>query len=281
VKERVVTFGPERNLVGVLTQPDQAGRNLPALVFLNAGLLHRVGPYRMHVDLARRLAARGYPSLRFDLAGRGDSARASTGTDDPDAPLADIRHALDMLEEGGHGTHFVLFGLCTGADHAHRGAVLDPRVTGTIMLDGYGYRTWKFFVRRYAPALLSPARLLRSISSRLGNILSHAREPAGDGPRPDQDEEFLWRLPAKADFAGDLRALVQRETRMLYIYTAGVSSDYYNYQDQFRDAFPDIDFRGCLQVQMFPDADHEFTLLEDRARMFDTITGWLDRNFMS
>ncbi|HHO68021.1 MAG TPA: alpha/beta hydrolase, partial [Gammaproteobacteria bacterium] len=73
MKERVVTFGPERNLVGVLTQPDQVRPDLPVLVFLNAGLLHRVGPYRMHVDLARQLAARGYASLRFDLSGRGDS----------------------------------------------------------------------------------------------------------------------------------------------------------------------------------------------------------------
>jgi hypothetical protein len=39
----------------------------------NAGMLHRVGPYRLHVRLARDLARMGFSSLRVDLADTGDS----------------------------------------------------------------------------------------------------------------------------------------------------------------------------------------------------------------
>ena len=71
-------FGAGGRLVGILTMPSVPPRNaqeLPVFVYLSAGLLHRVGPYRLHVHLARELAQMGFTSLRVDLAGSGDSPR--------------------------------------------------------------------------------------------------------------------------------------------------------------------------------------------------------------
>ena len=60
MRERVCEFGPQLNLTGLLTEPTATTHpELPAVVMLNAGLLHRVGPHRMSVILARKLAEQG------------------------------------------------------------------------------------------------------------------------------------------------------------------------------------------------------------------------------
>ncbi len=52
-------------------------------------------------------------------------------------------------------------------------------------------------------------------------------------------------------------------TKLLYIYTAGVSY-YYNYAKQFGDMFRGLDSHGNIDVQYYPNADHTFMFSEDR-----------------
>src|SRR5262249_32019788 len=67
-----------RPLFGVLTGPAGGGDpTRPLILFLNAGAVHRVGPNRMYVTLARAFAERGLTSARIDLGGLGDSAPAA------------------------------------------------------------------------------------------------------------------------------------------------------------------------------------------------------------
>ena len=42
-------------------------------MLLNSGAVRRIGPQRMWVEAARRWAALGVPTLRFDVVGVGDS----------------------------------------------------------------------------------------------------------------------------------------------------------------------------------------------------------------
>ena len=60
MKETAITFGKSKSLTGVLTDPPEAKREagVPAVIFLNAGLIHHVGPNRLYVKLARALAAK-------------------------------------------------------------------------------------------------------------------------------------------------------------------------------------------------------------------------------
>ena len=57
MSEEIITFGKTRALVGILHKPvGPAPRaDLPAVLLLNAGLLHRVGPNRLYVKIARQL----------------------------------------------------------------------------------------------------------------------------------------------------------------------------------------------------------------------------------
>ncbi len=78
MRERAVVFGDPPDLVGVLTEPDGVCRDR-GVIILNAGIIHRVGPNRLHVRMARALASLGFPVLRFDFSGQGDSGRRVDG----------------------------------------------------------------------------------------------------------------------------------------------------------------------------------------------------------
>jgi hypothetical protein len=72
MNEEAVLIGG--SLVGILSRPP-AGVDpaMPGVLLLNAGRIHRVGPNRLYVAIARRLAAMGFAVCRFDLSGIGDS----------------------------------------------------------------------------------------------------------------------------------------------------------------------------------------------------------------
>ena len=93
VSETVLPISHDNHLVAVLSRPALA-RDRPAVIILNAGVLHRVGPHRLHVALARRLAARGLPALRIDLAGVGDSPGRGDGGSFRASAVADTRAAM-------------------------------------------------------------------------------------------------------------------------------------------------------------------------------------------
>jgi alpha-beta hydrolase superfamily lysophospholipase len=104
----------------VLTLPRvQSGK--PAVLMLNAGSIHHVGPHRLYTRLARELAARGHAVLRFDLEGIGDSILRGAGRENhPYQPraIADVADAIAMLRREHVSERFVVLGLCSGAYHA-------------------------------------------------------------------------------------------------------------------------------------------------------------------
>src|SRR5688572_9126678 len=71
-----IRFGPQNGFFGVLTSPiDEArARGKPLIVWSNTAGNYRIGPNRMYVEMGRKLAAQGIPSIRIDVSGVGDSA---------------------------------------------------------------------------------------------------------------------------------------------------------------------------------------------------------------
>src|SRR5690606_1367498 len=114
---------------------EAAPKDPPFVLILNAGIIHRAGPNRLHVTLARALSAAGFPVLRVDLSGLGDSPPREDGAAPLDAALADIRDILDTLQATRGVQRVVLMGLCSGADHSVIYAASDPRVVGVALLD--------------------------------------------------------------------------------------------------------------------------------------------------
>ena len=128
-------FGADDHLFGILTRPAGATTK-PTAILLNAGSIHHVGPHRLYVHLARELAQRGHPVLRFDFEGIGDSVLRRPGTENHPyeiTAIADLEAAIAHLEEHEGAKRFVLIGLCSGAYHVFK-AGLDLREVDIVRL---------------------------------------------------------------------------------------------------------------------------------------------------
>jgi len=130
--ERALMFdcGGE-SLVGILSGADlSAGRGVLIVV---GGPQYRVGSHRQFTLLARHLADRGVPALRFDYRGMGDSdgeARTFERVGE------DIRCAIDRFFASVPGLKdVVIWGLCDAASAALFYANQDARVSGLILLN--------------------------------------------------------------------------------------------------------------------------------------------------
>jgi alpha-beta hydrolase superfamily lysophospholipase len=129
IEESICRFGPADSLFGILSRRD-ASPARPAVLIFNGGAVHHVGPNRLHVTLARSLAALGFACLRFDLEGIGDSVRRAPGRENhpyPENATADADAALAYLK-GAHGySRFIALGLCSGAHAAFHSALAFPQ----------------------------------------------------------------------------------------------------------------------------------------------------------
>jgi alpha-beta hydrolase superfamily lysophospholipase len=155
LRERPVSLdGPGGQLFGVLTEPLGVRRELCALL-LNAGPQRRTGPNRMWVEIARRWAATGVPTLRLDAAGIGDADGDATVLGQVTAfyrpvYVEQVRAALQILSERGLPPRFVMLGLCSGAYWSAQAAVADRRVAAVIMLNPRTlvFDEWRHTLRR-------------------------------------------------------------------------------------------------------------------------------------
>jgi pimeloyl-ACP methyl ester carboxylesterase len=273
VIERVHMFGSHRGLVGVLTEPSSTNKraHAPAVVFSNVGLNHRVGPGRVYVELARKLAGAGFVALRFDLSGFGDSERRRTDGSDLDRAVLDTREALDFLEGKGI-RQFVLVGFCSGVDSAHVVALQDPRVVGTVFIDGYAYKNPGFWLRYVTVRNLQPARWRRHIRQRLARI---RKDKDTEPDTAYAQEVFSREYPPREKFASDLASLVGRSVQLLFVYTV-VADNHYNYRNQFYDTFGYI---AQIDVEYYTRADHVFSAGPDRTKLVSRLVQWMDERF--
>lgn len=240
VRELPLLFGHDHGdrhgLFGILAEPQDlaaAGRRAEtAILMINVGTNHRVGPNRLYVKMARAWAARGYRALRFDLAGIGDSRTAAGYASTrlySKASTADVGAAIARLGTLGV-RRFILVGLCSGAYVAFQTALADPRVTGLVLinprrLDWQEGETLHSAMQRsyksshyYRRALLQPGtwrRLLkgeidvRGIAGRLAALTRVHAERA--------TRRLLGRAPAEENVLANMRLLSQRGTDILLI----------------------------------------------------------------
>ena len=138
--ETAARFGEGERLFGVLCRPSTiAGERTPVVVMISVGRNSHVGWRRMNVENARALARMGVASLRFDLAGVGDSAPRPGQPQQTlysDWPALDAGEAIDYVTELGLGP-VVLLGVCSGAYVGLQAAINDGRVAGLVAANIY------------------------------------------------------------------------------------------------------------------------------------------------
>ena len=130
--EKPVAFKSDGlTLCGIHGIPSEARRHGVVLVHGWGG--YRIGPGRILVHAARRLNAEGFPTLRFDLRGRGDSeGRADTVC--LDEMIADTVAAVAFLLREADIDSVCLLGICSGSNVAVGAATLKPELIRELAL---------------------------------------------------------------------------------------------------------------------------------------------------
>jgi exosortase A-associated hydrolase 1 len=198
-------------LIGILHRPAAAAHGAgPGVVIVVGGPQYRVGSHRQFVLLARALASRGSPVLRFDLAGMGDSGGQFVGFE---RSAGDIRAAIDRLQQlDGRVREVCLWGLCDAASAALMYVPKDPRVSHLVLvnpwvrtssgqaqayLDAYYGRKLRSrgFWRRMAG---DPSAVLKAAGGFLSNVRKARRAPGHSAERNGDEAHFLDRMLAGA-----------------------------------------------------------------------------------
>ena len=157
-EEQAVSFSCNANwLYGIVSLPQQAARR--GVLIVVGGPQYRVGSHRQFALLARDLATKGIPAMRFDYGGMGDSAGTARTFENVSD---DVRAAIDQffitvpdMDE------VAIWGLCDGASAAMFYGAHDARVCALVLLNpwirttgGHAKATLKHY---YRDRLLQPA----------------------------------------------------------------------------------------------------------------------------
>lgn len=256
--EQAHRFGD--GLVGVVTHAGPSASKTGVLL-LNAGLTRHTGPFRLHVELARTLAEQGFPVLRFDQGGLGDSdmpVRAGG-----DRRQREIDAAMRLLAEETGVTRFVLCGLCSGADDAFHVAAAHPRVAGAILLDGVAYPTPGFWLRHALPRIFNAAKVLRYIASR-----------RNAGPSLADFRDWPERVQARRM----LSDIVGRGGRLLFVFTGG-AYHYFNHRAQLAASLGRDAQSPQVSLEFWREYDHTFYLRKHRRVLMARIVAWMRAEF--
>jgi hypothetical protein len=287
LSESAVVFGKGAELVGVITEPEVANVDLPAFVFLNAGVTHRIGPSRLHVRLARELAKVGHVVMRFDFSGLGDSSRRTDDLPVAESVILESREAMDVLEKTRGIKRFVLIGICSGATISYLTSKEDDRVMGVVLVNAQshlhgmdpdlgeylrdktmGSHSWRIAlkssfrkknIRKAIGGQLNPVRIMKMMIGMPMALLFKNREEGAS---------------AKAyDSAADLRAVTERGVKLFHLYSEGDEGlDYFNVvlNPEEREECN----RGNSRFEMMPGANHVFTLLWSQDALVDSVLNW-------
>jgi pimeloyl-ACP methyl ester carboxylesterase len=285
MNETIVTLGPAHSLVGVYTEPaESAGPDVPAVIIPNAGITHRSGPFRLHTEVARRLAALGFPCFRVDFAGVGDSPVRAENVPEQDGTLEDTRSVMNFLNARVGTKRFILFGLCSGADDSHLVAVRDDRIVGVVALDAFAYPSMlRLSIRQAGRLVGQPRHVYQKASAALRSspigrmMLGPVPGLQAETKREERFQSFQRDFPPQDRVAAEIEGLLRRGVQSLYIYSGGYKL--YNYTGQFFDDFPNVRHHPGVEVEYLRDADHTYMLMADREQLLDRVETWFQSRF--
>ncbi len=281
--ERVVVFGKASRLVGIVHDPpaEVCVAEAPAVILLNAGMVHRVGPNRMYVKLARTLAAQGVLVLRFDFSGFGDSGVRQDHLPMAKSVIDETQEAMSFLSKQFGPKRFVLMGLCSGATASLKTAAIDERVVGAVLINAraggeelQSYIKGRSAIRKYWNFVVqNRTRLFAAIREKMHvrGLLNVFRALGRDakGKLGGSKKSF----PEAEQTAADIQAITGRGARLLVLcseWDPGL---------EFMKVVLGVDVIRAggseqLRFQIIGEADHTFTESAKQESVIETIRDW-------
>lgn len=274
--EQTISFTCEQDtLSGILAVPDIASA-IGVLVIVG-GPQYRAGSHRQFVLLSRALAASGYPVLRFDYRGMGDSTGQQR---DFQTVTPDVAAALDAMQAHLPSvTRIALWGLCDGASAAlmYCHDTRDSRVMGLCLLNPWvrseaslarahvkHYYTQRLMQKEFWAKLFSG----KVAGAALLGLWRNARLMAGPGAAV-----AAQRLPFQRRMAG---AWSKFDGGILLL----LSGDDYTAKEFLEYAKMDVAWQGLLELASvvrhdLPRADHTFSTAQARIEVEVLTRDWL------
>lgn len=267
-------------LFAVLAEPGAAANiGTPidlGVVIVVGGPQYRAGSHRQFVQLARVLSTAGYPTLRFDVRGMGDSSGAQRSFEEM---TSDIGAAISaLLAARPDLRRVVLWGLCDGASAAllYLNAQPDPRVQGLCLLNPWvrsaaslarthvkHYYSQRLMQREFWLKLASGRVAGRALRGLWANLRA-ARQP---GTPPTALAPYQSRMAAGWAAFGGQTLLV-------------LSSDDYTAKEFVEYTAADVAWRGLAQRPAVlhhaaAGADHTFSSAGHRLALEQATLQWL------
>lgn len=291
IEEEACRFGEEGHLFGILSRSTPPG-DKPAILMLNAGAIHHVGPNRLYATLSRQLAARGFACLRMDLEGLGDSVLRTEGRENHPYPLnaiEDVDAAIEFLKQRGY-TRFVALGLCSGSHTAFHAALRLPHqpIDELILInpwvfywvEGMSLDTTRHFqdVAAYKKSMKDPARWKKLLRGEV-NLLRIAKVGFNHvhsivASKAQALGEILG-VGTDSRLSKDLKKLLARRRIAIFVADGDPGRDILMH-DARRTATRALR-SGTLDLQVIPGADHTFTQSRPRRDLVERVVGHLTK----
>lgn len=272
MNENILTFGPGSRLTGTLTRPAGISKST-VILLLNAGVIHRMGPHRINVKLARALATQGHTVLRFDLSGQGDSEAADSTLSYDQQAVSDLQAAMDHVQRLTSLHSFALVGICSAAHHGVSAAMEDDRLKALWLMDTHAYPNTKTaLVRAWRQLGVDFTGTLMGWTRRLPRLLIKRLRPVGGQAEPMQQLlDNPYASPTLEDFAARLKVIVEKQVRVQLVYS-GSFLWRFNYAGQWRDTFKAYGDVANLPCELISDLDHTVSTLHAQRRMIEAVT---------
>ncbi|MFN0303272.1 MAG: hydrolase 1, exosortase A system-associated [Burkholderiales bacterium] len=282
VLERTIIFEVgDEPLVGVFACPEDP--KPIAVLIVVGGPQYRIGSHRQFVLLARKLAEQGFPVLRFDYRGMGDSAGAQR---DFEHIEDDIHGAIGAIAKSFPATDsIVLWGLCDGASAAMIFSGADPRIKGMVLLNPWvrsEATLARTYLRHYYVSRLFEASLWRKIFSGAFSprwaaraliqnmIRATVKGRARDGDHSPQ--AFQSRM---------IEGIVKFPGKILFILsghdlTAKEFTEWIGAHSAWKRALTN---NPRISMERLATADHTFSSAESRSVVEHLTASWISRSF--
>lgn len=271
-------------LIGILHKPENY--NKTAIVIVPAGgPQYRVGCARQIILWSRRLAKEGYPVLRFDYRGFGDSAGEYLGFENIDY---DIESALQrMALEISDIDAFILWGECNAASSIMMYAWREPRIKALILQNPWvrneATQARTYIKHYYLMRIIQKSfwiKLLKfqfnPIESVMG-LLTLFDRAKGTAISTSVNNEYEFEN--LVSFQDKMREGLARFNGSIILFMSGYSligkefDELVSVSDRWNAILKQKDLKRIDE----PDADHTFSRAKDREKLINNVISWLGR----
>jgi exosortase A-associated hydrolase 1 len=278
--EKAYTYSvAEDKVLGVIAMPERS--NATGVIIVVGGPQYRLGCHRQFLLLSRALARAGYPVMRFDYRGMGDSTGDLRNFE---VINEDIGAAIDtFLARCPQVERVVLWGLCDGASSSllYWDEMRDVRIAGMVLLNPwvrsvtslaktqikhyYGQRL--FQANFWHKLLTGKLGIGRALGGLIGSV-KNARQKSGGSGQNSVLPFHKKMARGLASFPGQVLILLSGNDYTAKEFTESVRGDPI--------------WECCLKrpnvtQNEIPEADHTFSSAEWRGQVEKITLQWLDK----